>query len=51
MILEDKVPAFAQKQIAATCGLSYAGAKRIIGGTEIVPHSEPWLAPLCISKW
>ena len=45
------MPEIVQKQMAATCGQSYAGAKRIIGGTEIVPNSEPWLTPLCISKW
>ena len=33
------------------CGMSYASMKRIIGGNEIAPHSEPWLVPLCMSKW
>ena len=32
------------------CGTSYVGATRIIGGTEIVPHSEPWLVSLCMQK-
>ena len=38
-------------EMKSNCGMSYGAIKRIIGGNEIAPHSEPWLVPLCMSKW
>ena len=37
------------KQYGSKCGQSYVprAPARIIGGTEITPHSEPWLASVC----
>ena len=35
---------------AETCGkplVSRATTSRILGGIEITPHSEPWLAEFC----
>ena len=35
------------------CGkssLGHSGSSRIIGGNEITPHSEPWLASICYQR-